>query len=282
MKQHNCDICGSEEYIEVPHAKEYTNGQNVSICKKCGFVYVRNRRTEQEIADSWTNEIYGEGYTAMLPAIKARQTFVAEFLETSIGLKDKQVLEIGAGEGQFLGMVKNQYKGYVSGIEPSKQNADKIVKDLRISCYNGTINTFYENRKSNHFDIITIMWTLENCVSCVDMLKIANNLLFKDGHICIATGSRILVPFKKPLDYYFGKYPVDTHCFRFSANSLKNLLEVTGFELVKINRYIDSDILCVIAKKRNGYKDPELTFDNYKGVAAFFERWHEESQYYQK
>ncbi len=118
-----CDVCGSTDAIEVPYARNYTNGQPIHICKECGFVYVKLRRSAHEIADTWSDELYGDGYTARIPAVKARQTYVAEFVDVNIGLRDKQVCDIGTGEGQFLEINrKEEYGAKVFGTEASERS----------------------------------------------------------------------------------------------------------------------------------------------------------------
>jgi hypothetical protein len=126
------------------------------------------------------------------------------------------------------------------------------------------------------------MWTLENCLSCNAMLEGAARLLPVGGHIVVATGSRILVPFKKPLFQYFSHTPADSHCFRFSANALQAALAKAGFKTVATNRYIDNDILCVLAEKVVDTETVDVKKDNPLEVLAFFERWHHDSVHYLK
>jgi 2-polyprenyl-3-methyl-5-hydroxy-6-metoxy-1,4-benzoquinol methylase len=278
----SCDLCGSSDAIEVPHVQKYTNNQLIHICKTCGFVYVKQRRTAQEIADSWSNDLYEKKYTARIPAVKARQVYVAETIDVELGLNNKTLCDIGAGEGQFLEIIKSSdYGAKVFGIEPSEKNCSQL-SGLGIANFQGTIEDYANSQgfKENQTDIVTIIWTLENCYSCMDMLKTAHKLLKPGGHIVIATGSRILVPFKKPLDYYLGQNPADTHLFRFSARTLTGLLSESGFRRTYINRYIDSDILCVIGRKES----PDLVIswekDDFRSVEDFFNRWHIESASY--
>ena len=49
------------------------------------------------------------------------------------------------------------------------------------------------------------MWTLCNTSNCLDIIKISNKLLKKNGYIVVAESSRMLVPFKKPIQMYFEK-----------------------------------------------------------------------------
>ena len=126
------------------------------------------------------------------------------------------------------------------------------------------------------------MWTLCNTSNCLDIIKISNKLLKKNGYIVVAESSRVLVPFKKPIQMYFGRGNPDIHPFHFSRNSLTNLLIINKFKPVYINRYIDSDYLLIIAKKINKIDSKLIKVDNFMKVKKFFERWFKESLNYKK
>lgn len=281
VKEFPCDLCGETRAIEVPYATLYTlNAEPIHICMNCGFVYVKYRRSAEEIARSWSDEIYGEGYTARMPARLARQTYTADFIDVNIGLKDKLVADIGAGEGQFLEIIRDQYGAKAYGIEPSKANCEEM-RAKGFDCFIGTIEDYAVSGEKMQADIATIMWTVEACMSCTDMMKITYSLVKENGYVVIATGSRILVPFKKPLDYYLqGPRPNDTHPFRFSANTLQGLLTVTGFKPVFINRYIDTEWMIAIGQKQPVGKKMDWKGDDYIKVADFFERWHRDTIHY--
>lgn len=275
-----CDICGADDAVEVPHVREYTGGQVIHICKSCGFVYVRERRTHKEIADVWSKELFGKGkgYTSRTPLMLARHNYVAEFIDQAAGLRGKVVCDIGAGEGQFLNIVKKDYGAEAFGIEPSGDNC-KTLAGLGIPYFNGTCEEYVEKRSpSKEIDIVTMMWTLENSTSCNDLIKGAWDILKDGGYIVVATGSRILVPFQKPLDMYLSKNPVDAHCFRFSMRSLSSILAKNKFSVSKINDYLNDGILCVIARKTD--KASGIKKDDHKKVVEFFEKWHNETKYF--
>jgi len=279
-----CDLCGHPDAAEIPHVREYTGDQPIHICKQCGLVYVKFRRSAQDIADAWSNEIFGDGYTAKIPAVRARQLYVADSINANIDLKGKEVCDIGAGEGPFLDMLRNEeYGAHVFGIEPSQKNCAELSK-MGIRNFCGTIEDYCADPESNKYksDITTIIWTLENCRLCRDMLLGAYKILKDGGHVVIATGSRILVPFKKPLHLYFGPESQDTNTFRFSANTLRGILAVCGFEVTSVNKYIDSDVLCMIAKKRERGAKIEWKGDDFSKVYNFFERWHKETLFYKE
>ena len=282
-----CDLCGSAAAIEVPHCREYTNNQPVHICKNCGFVHVKERRPAKEIAKAWSYLIFDKSftektYTSRIPAVKARHVYVADFINENIGLKRKYVCDIGAGEGQFLEIVSDSdYKAKVFGIEPSEANC-RAMRKSGFKVFRGTIEDFRNSDEfaKGTFDVVTIIWTLCNSFSCRDMVSIAHEMLKRGGYLVIAEGSRIGVPFKKPLNYYFSSLPQDLHSFHFSANALRNLFQISGFEVVHVNRYVDTDYLCMIGKKTTKNKSKDFKKDNYRVVRDFFERWHRETPFY--
>jgi 2-polyprenyl-3-methyl-5-hydroxy-6-metoxy-1,4-benzoquinol methylase len=285
-----CDLCGSTDAVEIPCAREYTGNQPIHVCKNCGLVYVSSRRPTQRIADVWSEEIYetrsdqnvanSVSYSSSIPAVTARLTFVAEVLKSEIKLSDKRLCDVGAGEGHFLELIRQREPSLsILGIEPSENNC-RLMESVEIPCFYGTIERFLgenEISEGEKFDVTTIMWTLENCFSARTMLDGANSILRDDGYVVVATGSRILVPFKKPLDYYLGGNPSDSHAFRFSAKTLKRYLEITGFEVIYQNRFIDHDVLCMIGKKSAYPPATELSEDDYVEVLNFFDRWHKET-----
>lgn len=276
-----CDLCGSDSAAEIEVARHYMGAGRLHVCCECGFVYVRRRRTASAIADSWSDELYETAYTARIPAVRARHVYVAEMTDTSIGFAGKRVIDIGAGEGLFLKLIAAApYCAVPFAVEPSKHNGE-LMSDAGIRCFTGTIEAFAaanRTRDERRFEIATILWTLENCQSCNAMLNAARDLLSDDGHVVIATGSRILVPFKKPLHHYLGTNEADTHAFRFSANTLRRLLGRHGFEIVAVNRWIDSDPLVMVARKAEFFESTSsLPHDDWREVIDYFDRWHHET-----
>jgi 2-polyprenyl-3-methyl-5-hydroxy-6-metoxy-1,4-benzoquinol methylase len=288
-----CDICGSEDATEIVEGRLYNDGTPIHVCCSCGFVYCRERRSAQAIADSWSNDIYGaadgdeEGhgeldpgamvnYSALTPYVKARHGFVLEMISRNIGLKDRTLCDIGAGQGEFLDAARREYGASVFGVEPSGKNCSRLAAK-GIDHFNGIIED-YEVPASGKFDVATIVWTLENCQSCRNMVQAANAAVKDGGHLVIATGSRILVPFKKPLHYFFNpEMPQDTHPFFISYNCLKGLMATCGFEMIEVNRFIDSDYLVMIGRKTDRDLSNEWEKDDYRKVIDFFNRWHEDT-----
>ncbi len=286
VRDYPCALCGGETFAPIACVAPYTNGQILHVCEGCGLVQVPRRRSAATIAAIWSDEVFADAYTdrtytARIPHVLARQTFVAATINDTLGLKGKRVCEIGAGEGQFLEILRGaEYGADVFGIEPSARNCESLA-ELGIENFCGTIEDWRasDQAKRKRFDIVAILWTLENTSDPRTMLEGAHEMLAENGHVVVATGSRILVPFKKPLSYYLGRgEPVDQHPFHFSANTLEGLLAETGFRKIFVNRYIDNDILCVIARKSGPAGSIPWRGDDWRAVVDFFERWHRETR----
>ncbi len=281
------DFNGKGDMVEIPCSRKYTKNQPIHVCISTGLVRVKNLRSSKEIAEEWSNEIYGaqfndKTYTARIPAVKARQTYVADYIDTEIGLGNKNICDVGAGEGQFFEIISSYgLKTNLFGIEPSKKNCYQLKKN-NYYFFKGTIEDFSKSSQfeKNKFDIVTLMWTLTNSQSCLNMVKIVYDMLKVGGSIVVAEGSRILVPFKKPLNMYFSEKPADLNPYFFSRNSIINLLKVSNFEIASINRYIDSDVLCITAKKPNNILKQNYQVDNHVDILDFFKRWDKETKYY--
>ncbi len=279
-----CDLCGRTDAIEVPYVREYTNGQLIHICRECGFIYVKMRRSYDKVAQVWSRELFGKAYTSKSPLMFARHNYVAEFIDQKLGLKNKKICDIGAGEGQFLNIAKRGYNASVFGIEPSSLNCG-MMKNVGIDHFQGTLQDYLNgsHHKQDRADIVTMMWTLENATSCKDLLMGSREILKNKGYLVIATGNRILVPFSKPLYLYLSSNPADTHPARFSVNTLTSFLAATGFKVMHINPYLnDGLVLCVIAKKFRIDKRVRVKGDDFKKVHDFFKRWHKETLFYRE
>ena len=264
-----CDICGETEAFDLPEAARYGSG-GVSVCARCGFVHVKQRRSAREIAGSWEKIYAAAGYTARWPAVEARLTYVAEWFDQhsgwDAGWEGKSVLEIGAGEGRLLEMVR-QRGAHPVALEPTAE-ACRALRAKDIFAHQGTIE---ECGRVGTFDVVVIAWTLENCADCIGMLRAARSMLGPGGRVLVATGSRILVPYKKPISTYFSQNPPDCHAFRFSANSLRNAAARAGLGADVMNDYRQSDWMVAAFSPTDGKAPP--IFDGPRDVLDFFRDW---------
>jgi 2-polyprenyl-3-methyl-5-hydroxy-6-metoxy-1,4-benzoquinol methylase len=237
----------------------------------------------------WSTQIFGDpnvlspkSYSSRNPHVRSRMVYLAEFINKSVPLKGRRVCDIGAGEGQFLEIIQPM-GAEAFGIEPSPANC-KFLEKSGFPYFHGTVEQYAQSTKasdpSRGFDVVTMMFTVECTQKPLVMMQVANDILKPDGHIAVHTGSRILVPFKKPLHNFLSHSPVDTHPVHLSFNTLKGLLATAGFQVSQFNPYVENDNLCVLARKMPKGTKIEWQGDDFLKVADYFERWHKESLHY--
>jgi len=143
------------------------------------------------------------------------------------GKKNRNLLDIGAGTGDFLAFCKdNNFK--VTGTEPSDVGRQQIEEK--------GITVFKEIDKvlDKKFDVITMWHVLEHVPNLCEYLKHLKKLLNKNGKLIIA------VPNFKSYDAnhykeFWAAYDVPRHLWHFSQKSIQELFSSVEMEVVKIH-----------------------------------------------
>lgn len=172
----------------------------------------------------------------------------------------------------------------IVGIDPSQKHTAALLT-AGFEAFTGTAQAVADLPEvSGAADVITMTWNLENSNDCNQVIDSCRALLKPGGALVVATGSHLLVPFKKPLNDYFSpnKNP-DTHSFRWSRRSLGNLPGKHGFDIQYENHWHDSDWMVSIA--RNSGATPtdwsigKADCDDPDDVLLFFAKWHAHSEW---
>lgn len=143
------------------------------------------------------------------------------------GKPDKTILDIGAGNGDFL-LYCQENKFNVTGIEPSHA-AREIAKEKGVQ-----LKEKLEDVLGAKFDVITMWHVLEhvpNLYECISQLK---DLLDEKGKLIIA------VPNYKSYDaeYYkefWAAYDVPRHLWHFSQKAIHKLFESVEMKVTKVH-----------------------------------------------
>lgn len=226
-----CDLCNSK------NIKDYYKGAKVNImqCQDCKYFFTNPRPTLQEIADSYSQDDFYDGW---LKEDIDRLKMWAKRAERVIAqnISGKNVLDYSAGIGTFLHLLKR--KGYnVFGTEIS-DSAKKIAKSkFDIELLDDL--DFTNDRFTGYFDLITAWHVVEHVHSPSTLIKWFNKLLKPGGTLVIAVPNIDNHPlkrfFKKGIegDLVFSPMTPGTelHLSHFSHETLTEFLKRNGFTI---------------------------------------------------
>ncbi|GLB48164.1 class I SAM-dependent methyltransferase [Neptunitalea lumnitzerae] len=163
---------------------------------------------------------------------------------------EKNLLDVGAGTGDFLLAAKN--KGWkVCGVEPN----DAAITNAA----NKGVNLFSSLDKlpNQKFDVITLWHVLEHLPNLEKQIEQISSFLKPNGVLVIA------VPNYESYDaaYYkqfWAAFDVPRHLWHFSKTAIKNVFGKQGFNLVKVLPMVfDAFYVSLLSEK---YKSGKMNF----------------------
>ncbi|MFC1558373.1 class I SAM-dependent methyltransferase [candidate division KSB1 bacterium] len=133
------------------------------------------------------------------------------------------MLDVGCGYGLFLDEIKKTKKCDVSGIEISEHAYLYSKNELSLNVLNCELTSSIF--KSESFDVVFLLGTIEHLEKPKEILSIIYGLLKPEGLLVITTlNTKSLIPF------YAIKPP--EHLFYFNSNNLILLLKNTGYKII--------------------------------------------------
>ncbi len=161
-----------------------------------------------------------------IPPLRERARFkMGVFLLPFVG--KGRLLEIGCGTGRYLGFMKKM--GWdVTGIEMDKKACEIARQNFLINIIETDIESM--EFKPDSFDAIVASHVIEHLYSPVKVIKECYNALSPGGIILIATPNIFSFGHKIFKGYWIGLDP-SRHIYLFSPNSLKKILEESGFKI---------------------------------------------------
>ena len=137
--------------INIKSLNIYTKKKNdfFYIDKLTGLIIRNRKKSNKFTADQYSKKVFSKKtfsaykYSDQIPATKARQKYVYDTINEQINLKNKSVLDVGAGSGNFLQLFKTRNK---FGVEPQKYNCI-LMKKKKIKHHLGTTENLKKKKK---------------------------------------------------------------------------------------------------------------------------------------
>jgi SAM-dependent methyltransferase len=246
-----CPACGTQR-VEIFHrlsgvpvnscilvddraaAIEFPTGDiELGFCDECGFIW--NTRFDASLIE------YSASYEetqAFSPRFRAFADALARQLIERHDLRDRDILEIGCGKGEFLALLCELGPNRGIGIDPSFHDGRLTSPALPRMRF---IRDFFdESRTSLTGDLIACRHTLEHIGPVADFVRLIRSAAGHRpaGTVFIEVPDVIRVLREVAFwDIYY------EHCSYFSPGSLVRLFEASGFGVEQMERVFDDQYL---------------------------------------
>lgn len=258
MIRENCIVCGAKLYKEpiisfdnmpsgaqnMPLPDELENDKGIHLdlcqCKGCGLVQF-NCEPVEYYKDSTRA---GEKSRALISLRQKQYKHLFELFKFERNIK---LLEVGAGKGGFLNILKEMYPDSISelGIENNLEFV-KIANDKEgVHVIQGFLDSSDLILEGAPFDVFTSFAYPARLVDPNSMLQCVYNNLTEDGV------GLVMVPSFEHLLEKVGMYDIcNDHIAYYNRQSLEFLLNKNGFEIVEQGEEGGIYIYAYVRKKR--------------------------------
>lgn len=225
----HCILCGSPNGIRAIEEGGYTGLK----CLTCNLIYISPKPTYSHMLGRYVQDQASNPAEAIIGDDLSKRLLARHTLSLIQRCKRTgSLLEIGAGAGYFLDEARK--KGFsVFGIEINKVEAEFIAESLGIPCERVPLSE--SSFGGRQFDIIYHCNVLSHLHDPVAEFRKINDHLQEGGFHIFETGNLGDVESR----YYrlFQGFEYPDHLFFFGEESLKQLVRMTRFELIKIYDY---------------------------------------------
>lgn len=247
------DFTVSSEVYQVMINKEYDMLVTNPVPDNLGDYY----KSEDYISHTDSKKsLFDKVYQSVKNITLKRKLKLINSFQTS----SKNILDVGAGTGDFLKVCQNN-SWNVFGVEPDL-GARNIASKKEITLQEDLSKI--ENKK---FDVITLWHVLEHVENLEEYISTLNNLLSDNGRLIIA------VPNYKSYDanYYkqfWAAFDVPRHLWHFSQTSISKLFSKENMIIEKtLPMKFDAYYVSLLSEKyKSGKMNPIKSF--YKGFVS--------------
>lgn len=252
-----CPVCGGESQHDFLEAEDHNVSNDlfkIVECVACSFRFTNPIPTEETIGDYYKSENYvshsgtKKGFVNRVyhivrsRAIKQKENLAAKYS------KEKAILDIGCGTGDFLGYCKS-LNWKTLGLEPD-QSARKIALESN-AIEAKDLGHLYEIEE-NAFDIISMWHVLEHVYNLNEDIEQYKKILKDDGTLLVAVPNCS----SKDAEHYkssWAAYDLPIHLYHFRPDNMKKLFSKHGMEVVEIlPMKFDSYYISMVSEKYKG------------------------------
>ncbi len=172
-----------------------------------------------------------------------RQRQLGEWIE-KYSLKDKRILELGCGKGEYLNLLRQAGAREVFGIEYSKENL-LAARQQGFQVQAGYMAPGFVNPWSRAFDAFAVFSFMEHWPDLTGSLRALHAFLNEDAYGLVEVPNFEFVV----ANGLYSEFTTD-HIFYFDRNTLRSVLENNGFEVLSVDSIWHDYILSAEVQRR--------------------------------
>lgn len=234
----SCPVCDNNKFSHYLDTKDYSVSKeefSISKCDSCGFVFTNPRPEEKDLSKYYKSENYishtntSKGLINTLYKLVRNYTLKTKHSLIKPYMKDGYVLDIGAGTGAFIRVLKDRGVNAI-GVEPDEDARGTAKKDHNVDLKE---EGYIDSIPDFSCDVITMWHVLEHVPRLNDRVKQLKSKLSKEGIVVIAVPnheSPDAVYYKK----FWAAYDVPRHLYHFDKQSIKSLFKKHNLDLVEV------------------------------------------------
>ena len=230
METVTCDLCGHDNAVDIARTRHSGIELTNVICKTCALVYLNPRMTATEYHHFYAKEYREACCGSAAPTehtiheVSARARHICAMCESYLQSKAR-VVEIGCATGGVLRHIRGYFGCEVSGVEPSIEYQAFAEREYGLDVFLGTLEE-YASCPVVRPDVVILSHVLEHFLSPRSALEIVRDLMGDGGILYVE------VP-----NLFFHKCFGVAHPYSFYVGSLKNMLSLTGFEVLSVHTH---------------------------------------------
>jgi SAM-dependent methyltransferase len=257
--RNTCPTCGSQKISNFYEAKnvpvnscvllssqqgalEFPRGDILlGFCAKCGFIF--NRAFDQSKVDY--SSVY-EDQQCFSPTFNAFANGLVTRLIEKYNLRNKTILEIGCGKGDFLTLLCELGQNSGTGIDPAYEK-NRIQSE--VSERMTFIRDYYSTRYADYrADFVCCRHTLEHIPNTAEFVNTIRNSIGDQLDTSVFFELPDVTRVLNELAFWDIYYE---HCSYFSLGSLARLFRYCMFEVIDLSKDFDDQYLLLEAKPVN-------------------------------
>ena len=199
-------------------------------CPVCDLLFASPAPDSRALADAYRVAEYDSGEESLYAARTYGELLcdVAPRLPESGG-----ALDVGAGDGAFLRVLRELGFDDLAGVEPSHAAREAADPSIRPLIRAGVFSA--EDFQARRPRLISALHIVEHLADPLAVFRSAHALLKDGGALFVACHDR-RAPLNRLLGRHSAIYDIE-HLQLFSGRSLRELLERAGFDDLEIRRY---------------------------------------------